>query len=163
MSKKRILYFLTFFSIISIFFFSLNAKAHNPADMSLIYISTSNELRVTITHNVGDPNTHYIKSATVRVNGSIVITQTYISQPTTSSFTYEYNVTANIGASIQVTAVCNQGGSIERSLVVSEQNGQTGEPEIPGFIGIPLITGILTFILTMLIFKRNRGKLKICP
>lgn len=162
MSKKTLLYSVFIFFIIGISITNISVKAHNPSNMSLIYFSTSDELEVTITHNVGDPNTHYIQTVIIRVNGSIDSTHPYTSQPTSSTFVRVYNVTANIGATIQVTAECNQGGEITRNLTVTGQNGQTEEEPIPGYFGLLLIIGISTFLITLLVYKRKRGELKIC-
>ncbi|MFX0179447.1 MAG: hypothetical protein ACFE78_04605 [Candidatus Hodarchaeota archaeon] len=162
MSKKTVLYSLTILFIIGITITNISVKAHSPTDMSLIYSSSSDELQVTITHNVGDPNTHYIQTITIRVNGSIDSIHPYTSQPTSSTFVRVYNVTANIGATIQVTAECNQGGEITRNITVTGQNGQTEEEPIRGYFGILLIIGISTFLITLLLYKRKRGELKIC-
>jgi hypothetical protein len=103
--------------------------------MSLVYFPITDDLRVTINHTVADPNNHYIYRVRIWVNGSLVNESLYTSQPSTSQFTYYYHpIIAYTGAWIKVTAYCNQGGSITRSL------GQPPDQEIPGFLGlIPII------------------------
>jgi hypothetical protein len=162
MSKKSLLYSLFIFFLFGITITNLSVKAHNPSDMNLVYSSISDELQVTITHTVANPNTHYIHTVTIRVNGSIDSTNPYTSQPTTSTFVYVYNVTANMGATIQVTADCTQAGTITRFLTVGGQNGQTDGEAIPGYFGFLLIMGISTIFITLLIYKRKKGELKIC-
>jgi hypothetical protein len=120
--------------------------------MVLEYSTDLNELSVTITHSVGSDPSHYIKTVTIRVNGSIVDTHTYTSQPNPTTFTYKYNITANTGAVIQTTAVCSISGSITRSITV----GSSTNPNetIPGFIGFILLTSIVIGLFTIIIKKK---------
>ncbi|MFX1281648.1 MAG: hypothetical protein ACFFA3_20020, partial [Promethearchaeota archaeon] len=115
----------------------------------------------TITHNVVDNTSHYIKTVVVKVNGSTVLTQPYTSQPTKGTFTYIYaNVTANEGATIQVTATCSITGSITRTLTVDEGTSTTNggnDQNIPGYYGILIVVGISLFIVFRAQKKRIKG------
>jgi len=91
------------------------------------------------------------------VNDIIVDTHVYGSQPDPSSFTYIYNVTANIGATIRVRAICSISGFREQTLTVTSGTTTTNGT-IPGFIGVLIITSITTILITIIISKRIRGK-----
>lgn len=93
--------------------------AHDPTAMKLEYDLDNQTLSVTITHLVADPNSHYIYKVEIRKNGAPYLTEEYISQPTTSTFTYTYSVTAIDGDVLKVTADCSIGGSITGTLDVS--------------------------------------------
>jgi hypothetical protein len=155
--KKKIFILLSIFLMIGVLSTSLNVRGHEPSNMSLSYNSNTEELTVSITHTVSNPNDHYIYRVRIWINASLINTSLYTSQPSTSSFSYVYDIIANIGASIQVTADCNQGGSITRSITISETNGQTdGEPAIPGFLGLLVIVSITIFITTFTIIKKRK-------
>ena len=154
MSKKKIIYsvvvsFIIFFTVASV-----NTRAHAPDDMLLFYDSNADTLSVTITHGVQDNSSHFIGTVSIRVNGSLhpSTPPPYSSQPSLTSFTYEYNVTTNTGSTIQVTATCNISGSLTKSL-----GGSTnGDPGIPGYFGLLLITVISVFTMLILIRRRLR-------
>jgi hypothetical protein len=151
MNKKKILLCIIFFITISISLTSFNVRANSPAAISLEYNTTTGVLSVEITHNIGsdDPNTHYIESVEIKVNDVIVNTTIYSSQPTSSTFTYQYNITAEVGDTIQVTAVCNIVGSITRSITVGSPAGG-----IPGYLGIVLILIISISLLGFIVKKK---------
>jgi len=96
------------------------SMAHPPSGMQLEYDINTQKLNVTITHNTGNPNSHYIFKVTVKRNNDLVIDKQYTSQPTSSSFTYTYDVTALDGDVLEAYAECNQGGSQTRQLTVVE-------------------------------------------
>jgi hypothetical protein len=156
MSKKKFLLFLSIFFIICLLSPTLNVRGHTPAEMSLSYNSVTDELTVSISHSVSNPTTHYIFRVRIWVNTSLTNDTAYSSQPTTNNFAYVYNIIANIGATIQVTGNCNQGGSVTRSITVGNTNGQTnGESTIPGFLGLISIVILSILGITYLIIKKN--------
>jgi hypothetical protein len=67
-----------------------SALAHTPAGVEVSYDGMSGELGVAITHQVEDPVTHYVKQVTVRQGSTVLIAQTYTSQPNKKAFTYRY-------------------------------------------------------------------------
>ena len=144
MSKKTVLFGIGLFLAFWFSIASTNVIAHNPTNLILEYNANTQSLNATFTHNVGTPNTHYIESVVIKVNGSTVLTEPYTSQPTTSTFMYNYNITSNTGALISVTGICSQSGSITRTYIVGTgQNESPGENAISGYIGFILFTGIL--------------------
>lgn len=158
MSKKSLYLCLCVFSLICLTSTSLIVTAHTPSNMSLTYSTNTNELSVTITHNVGSDPSHYIATVTIMVNGSIVDTQVYTSQPDPNMFTYVYNITANIGALIFVRADCSISGFREQSLTVTSGIATTNGT-IPGFNWFLILISISIILVVILIYKRKKVKL----
>ncbi|MHA2008327.1 MAG: hypothetical protein ACXABO_11875 [Promethearchaeota archaeon] len=155
MSKKSIILWFLFLFTIGLSITSIAVKAHNPVGLQLSYDKTTKQLNATITHNVGDPNNHYIESVDIKVNGSTVRFVPYTSQPSTNTFTYVYNnITAIEGETIQVKATCSISGSITRSLVVGDGQLPNGGAQIPGYIGILLILSISIVATLSLVYKK---------
>jgi hypothetical protein len=114
--------------------------AHSPAAMSLAYNDTAGELAVTITHQVIDPATHYVREVQVRADGQTVKTIPYPSQPTPTTFTYIYPLQVQAGTSVTVDASCILGGSITRTLFVPGSAGSA--PAVPQSTGsTPVVSG----------------------
>ncbi|KKM82230.1 hypothetical protein LCGC14_1321690 [marine sediment metagenome] len=148
MRKRNLIFYLVF---LNIFFLSLNSpkvRAHASTNMNLAFNFNSQKLNVSLTHAVSNPNTHYILSVTIRVNGTLENSETYTDQPTTSTFTYQYNVTAGIGASIQVTAVCNVFGTLSQTIMVSDPNAPPGSFSLSSDAGNPDNDGSFNLIWT---------------
>jgi len=119
--------------------------ANAPSGMTVSYNLETQDIRVTITHPVSDPTTHYIYKVELKKNGLIYNTSTYTSQPDPNSFTYTYQVNATIGDTIDVTASCIQGGSKTLQHTISTNNGQNNK-STPGFEGIVLLTALVIII-----------------
>ena len=116
------------------------AGAHSPAAMSLAYNETAGELAVTITHQVIDPATHYVREVQLSVDGQTAKTIPYTSQPSATTFTYSYPLQVQEGNSVKVDASCILGGSVTRTLVVPGSTGPT--PVVPGSTGsTPVVSG----------------------
>ena len=161
MSKRKFYYILILLFVVSATSQIDSVKAHPPSGIVLLYNSNTNKLNVTISHSVSDPNTHYVYSVVIEVNGTTTVSETYTSQPSSILFTYQYNITANNGARIQASATCNQGGTVTECIVVGGGTcGTSNGSGIPGYSGLLLILGIS--IIALLFFvrrKRNNGQL----
>jgi len=158
MRTKRFICVIALVSLIYITSASIIVKAHNPADVGLEYDSNSELLVVTISHGVSDPSSHYVESVSITVNGSLMLAESYGSQPSSSVFIYMYNITANDGARIQVTAICNVGGSKTGCIIVGTGRcNQAGG--IPAYSGILMILGFSTIILSMITYKNIKKRL----
>lgn len=158
MSKKSILIWFSLFFLIGISTIIMSVKANAPDNIGLVYNSGTEQLDVTITHNNGGSPTHIIDLVAIKVNGSQVKTMSYGSQPS-STFTYNYaNITANIGATIQVIVRCTDSGNFSNSIVVTAGNGTstTGEPTIPGYSGLIIAVSISVIALLSLNYKKLR-------
>jgi hypothetical protein len=115
--RKILLMVIIIFSL-SLIILPQSALAHNPGNMNLDYNFTAQKLNVTITHNVVDPNNHYIENVQIWKNNNLIVDQDYTSQPSTSSFTYSFDISASDGDVIKVTATCSISGDITDQLTV---------------------------------------------
>lgn len=172
--KIYMLVLTTIFTILITANLSLNVSAHPASEMSLNYNKNNNILEVTISHQVSDPGEHYIDNLTISLNGEIHSSYKYTSQPTSSSFTYTYELNASEEDTIEVYTHCNLGGTLTEELnVKSTSDTSTSEPGLTvesivyfSILGIPFIVhlGIITlfiFILTAcLAILKRRGKVK---
>ena len=95
------------------------SSAHPPSDVHLEYDFLNQKLNVTISHNVGNPSTHYIQRVRVTKNSVTVIDEQYTSQPTGNTFTYTYDVSADDGDLLEAYAECNLGGSLTGQTTVA--------------------------------------------
>jgi hypothetical protein len=104
--------------------------AHTPAGVVVSYDDTTGDLGVAITHHVDNTATHYVKHVTVRRGTTVLIDQSYTSQPDASAFKYRYNLPQLKGSSgeIRVDTECNIGGSRSGTLTL----GETPVVGIPG-------------------------------
>jgi len=129
------------------------AAAHAPSDMSLSYNELSKELVVTITHQVPNPQAHYVREVRVTINGTVVNDSQYTSQPASDTFTYTYPVLPTPGDTIEVTASCSIAGSISRQMYMpgptATPSGQPGTPPLTqkAALGIIPMLGALLVIL----------------
>lgn len=166
MTKKRIYYVVLIFCMLGTSLGIQSARAHSPDSMIASYSFRNWEfiLDVSISHPVSDPNSHYISTVVVQINGSTELTETYTSQPSEDGAHYlYYNITANTNDIIQVTATCNEGGSISICIIVSGGISDIGGPcpqdggdGIPGYLGIWLIVGISVIALLTIIHRKLR-------
>ena len=90
--------------------------AHPPSDILISYQEISRTLVVTITHQVPNPQNHYIKEVVVTINDKTVNDSFYTSQPATDTFTYTYPIDTKPGDEIAVTASCVLAGSLTRQM-----------------------------------------------
>lgn len=138
---------------IAFFAFSVIACANAPSNMTVAYNLETQELRVTITHPVSNPSTHYIFKVEIQKNGMMYNTSTYTSQPDPTSFTYTYQVNASAGDTLSVTATCIQGGSKTVQQTVSTNNDQNNK-STPGF-EIIILVAALAIIIGIVQRKQN--------
>lgn len=135
--------------------FALKAKADPPQSIILNY--SLGTLNVLIGHAVGDPDEHYIDLVRINVNGSEVLSTPFTNQSSTDGASYHFSITANDGATIEVYARCNEGGSMTACMVVGggscEQNGGSG---IPGYFGLWLIIGFSVIVAITVMYKKIR-------
>ena len=158
MSKKKIIlyWFLAVF-LIGISTTIISVKANPISSIGIVYNDGTKQVDVTITHNNNvNPSTHIVNLVAIRVNGSYVKIEAYVSQPSVT-FTYNYgNITANEGATIQVIARCSVSGNLSSSIVVGGGSPTNGEPSIPGYLGVSLIVTISIIAFLAKNYKRIR-------
>ncbi len=104
--------------LLLLFMLALPATAHPPAQMSLVYDSLNQSLKVTTTHAVSNPASHYVFKITVQKNGEQILTKEYTNQPTSSMFSYDYPLNAGKGDVLKATAYCVIAGSRSAEITV---------------------------------------------
>ena len=135
---------------------TLPVSAHAPSDMNISYDPSTAKIYVTITHPVDDPATHYLSRVKVKLNGDVISDPDYKSQPTKDTFTLTYDVNANSGDEVWVTATCVRGGVLEKTykvpqpvrVVTSAQIPSTYQTRIPATV--PPATKSATGTLSLL-------------
>lgn len=131
------------------------AFAHSPTGMELEYDKDEGTLEVDITHSVNDPDDHYVERVEIRRNGELVNSEDYTSQPSNSTFSYTFTVSAEEGDSLQVEAFCNQFGSITEEMEVDGG----GEPGGEGDGNLLLILGTVIaaiIIVAVVVYYKMR-------
>ena len=108
------------------------ALAHTPSGVAVSFDETTADLSVAVTHQVDDPSAHYVKHVTVRQGTTVLIDQSYTSQPEKSAFTYRYNLPQLKGSSgeIRVDVECSIFGTRSGTLTlgVTPASGAPGSP-----------------------------------
>jgi len=97
---------------------STTANAHRPGSVILDYNIDTKVLSVTITHSVSNPAKHYVDKIKIALNGELIKTFEYTSQPDNSTFTYQYSIEAKDGDELKVKADCSYFGSRTVKLIV---------------------------------------------
>ena len=167
LSRKisRVIFLSGLIGLVLLFSNVPNVRGHAAGSMTLAYDSENEQLTIYIAHSVSDNLSHYIDSVIVTKNGAGVIDESYTSQPTTSSFSYIYNISAIIGDELSVSARCSQGGTTSESLIIAD-GGATDDDDdggadddassgIPGYGG-PLLFGISMITIGGLIVRKFR-------
>lgn len=106
---------------------TMTVAAHPASEMNLSYEMDNEMLEVEIVHSVDNQEDHYIDNVEVRKNEELMMSKNYNSQPTSSSFTYEYELTASEGDNISVYSNCNKGGDDTVEMQVEAGQTQDGE------------------------------------
>jgi hypothetical protein len=96
----------------------LSAEAHRPGFVLLDYEEGS--LNVLIVHVTFAPRLHYIYRVEIEKNGELYEVFDYESQPRLFFFIYRYNVSANPGDEITVTAFCSLFGSHTETVTIPD-------------------------------------------
>ena len=133
--------------------------AHPPSNMTLLYDTNTQTLSVTVFHAVADPNTHYIEYVVVNKNGAFAIDRNYTSQPSTSAFVDIFNVDADSGDVLQVTAICSVSGQLTDQITVTSGIQTQPPPAIPGFPCVATVIG-LTLAVGVVMMRRRRRSTK---
>jgi len=110
----------------------LPTSAHPPAQVSLTYDSQNLSLKVTTTHTVSNPSSHYVYKIAIQKNGEPILTEEYKTQPTPNSFGYEYPLNASKGDVFKATAYCSIAGSRSAEIIVAEDTKLIIQQAKPG-------------------------------
>lgn len=114
-------------ALVSLAVLSGGALAHPPSDATMTYDQNTGDLVVTITHQVDDAKTHYVKQVTVKQGDTVLIDKSYTSQPDVSSFTFRYNLPQLKASSgvIRADVQCNLFGSRSGTLTLGANPAST--------------------------------------
>lgn len=140
----------------------VSVAAHAPSNMTLIYDWNLQELTVTISHSVADPNTHYVENITVFKNDIKIASSLYTSQESSSTASDIFAVAATDGDVLRVWAECVLGGTRENTLTVSEPttttttttNGGTTNGDLDLIPPTLLIAGVVIVLGVVMVVVR---------
>ena len=111
------------------------SEAHPPSEMDLSYDLENQTLTVTVTHVTIEPQSHRVYLVEVEKNGELYLDREYDEQPD-NTFTDTYNVEAQVGDVLTVTAYCSLYGSVTKSLSVSGGEPDVHIGDVSGGIGV---------------------------
>ena len=97
-----------------------HVSAHSPTSVDLSYEFDTKLLKVSISHSVSDPSTHYIESIEIYINSILNQSNSYSNQPTSNQFSYNYQLNVSVGDEISVKVVCSISGSREKIITIEE-------------------------------------------
>ena len=119
LSKRNTCFLLNLVLIVVLLFQPTVVQAHAPAIMNLSYDYDTEELVVGVGHAVSDPATHHISLIEIYVDGDFRTSRTYYEQDSVDGLTDYFDVPAEMGAVIRVTANCSESGQIMEELTVT--------------------------------------------
>ncbi|OGX14947.1 MAG: hypothetical protein A2166_03650 [Omnitrophica WOR_2 bacterium RBG_13_41_10] len=95
------------------------AFAHPPSDIIFNYDKKNSILSVGVAHSVKDPQKHFIKEISIRINGKEWIMQKFANQANQSAQAASYaQVSLKKGDAIEVLAVCNESGKLKNTFKI---------------------------------------------
>lgn len=173
--KSRKICIAAFFTLLFLLTCVSPLSAHPASDMEVQYNTLTQQLNVTLTHRVANPGTHYISQVVVHYSGENR-TFPYTSQPSRESMTYQYALPLEAPGPVEVTASCNIGGDITRTLFITATATNTPRETTTATAPFPdparlypllwplhalfMITGIVLFsaaILMVTYLRQRRG------
>jgi len=93
------------------------AYAHPASEVVLTLDAGTKELSVNITHQVSNPERHYIDQVNIMVNGKAVINEVLTKQTTAAGETLKFPLPdVNSGDIINVDTHCNKGGNLANEI-----------------------------------------------
>lgn len=114
MKRKFALAIILFFTI-----FCSIAYTHPPSDIAITYDPATKVLRAVITHNVSNPQGHYIKKVDIGINGKEIIEHQISRQDDFAGQTVSYLIPdIKPGDILSVEAYCSISGKLEREISV---------------------------------------------
>jgi len=108
---------MALFFVFALYAFSY---AHPPSDIDISYNPVTRMLTAVITHNVNDPQSHYIKKVDIGLNGQEIIEQNISRQDNDITQTISYRISdAKPGDILSVEAYCSISGTLKKEIRVS--------------------------------------------
>ncbi len=111
-------------SLTTVFCFCLlcaTASAHPPQDIAVTYDPKTKMLWAVITHNVSNPENHFIKKVDVAINGQEVIEHKISRQDNNLNQTVSYLLPdVKPGDKLSVEAYCSISGKLKQEIEIKE-------------------------------------------
>ncbi|MDD5006298.1 MAG: hypothetical protein PHS93_07395 [Candidatus Omnitrophica bacterium] len=102
--------------------FCSTAYAHPPSDITITFDPASKILKAVITHQVVNPQNHFIKKVDVGLNDKEIISQEISRQDNNTTQTVSYLIPdAKEGDVLSVEAYCSISGALKKEIKVSGQ------------------------------------------
>lgn len=96
------------------------AYAHSPSDINISYSQSTKMLKAVISHDVADPNNHYVREVIVGLNGKYIVEQFLSGQDNKTTQTVSYLIPdAKIGDTFYVEAYCSISGKLRKEIKIS--------------------------------------------
>ncbi|MDP3731486.1 MAG: hypothetical protein Q8R31_00430 [Candidatus Omnitrophota bacterium] len=96
-----------------------NAYAHPPSDILITYDTATKTLKAVITHQVSNPQNHFINKVDVSLNGQEIIEHKLSRQDNNTDQTVSYLIPdAKGGDTLAVEAYCNISGELRKEIKV---------------------------------------------
>jgi len=111
--------------LLSVFFsftFACMAQAIPPSDLTLEYDQAAKTLHIHMTHISANVRKHHIRRIEVFKNDELVKAIRLVIQDTGRELSQDVSVEAKKGDVLRIKAICNQAGTAESSITVSEGN-----------------------------------------
>jgi hypothetical protein len=105
--------------LLSLSMVGFQASATAPRYLKLRYQASTHTLKVTIMHFSPATKIHYVYRVEIDKNGAVYQAHLYTSQPRILLFSYTYNVTANPGDTLTVSAYCILWGYISKTKTIA--------------------------------------------
>ncbi len=124
--KMSTLFLSVFFSLT----FVCIAQATPPRDLTLEYDQAAKTLHIHMTHISANAHKHHIRRIEVFKNDELVKAIRLVTQDTGRELSQDVTVEAKKGDVLRIKAICNQAGTAESSLTVSEEDGAQGKENV---------------------------------
>lgn len=126
MSKKKFIYILSILLMVGIISIASNAKATNPEHLDLLYDEEAGHISIYAIHGVTDETKHFVDSLIIRVNGTLVSSQTFTSQESYNILHWDYYFADPVptdGDTIHIFLTCYPfGGTYDKELILGHRN-----------------------------------------
>ena len=119
--KKKMKWMLPLWAIGFLFLTIDPAWAHPPTEIRLAYAVDKKKLHIEIEHVSHNLLTHHIRKITIFRNEQQVKNFTLPSQTHPSQVIRDVDLEAKAGDTIQVQAICSEGGRKEATLIIPEE------------------------------------------
>lgn len=116
MKKIILAVFLSFFVLPSSLVY-----AHPPSGITITYDQSTKTLKAVIAHAVSNPESHFIKTVEVFLNGKKIIQHTILKQEYNGSQTVVYMITdSKPGDILSLEAYCSISGKMSKDLKIDK-------------------------------------------